>query len=681
MRGFRSWIAGALRGILVGTWFKFQKSPWAALPLLILGVFLASFVFLVYWALHGLKEFVGAGWRSLILPWRILSRFERIRRLGQLVKVGLDPLSLAKEAGCDVWLIPSLTFRHSLSKLPTATVVIIPDSPPWQNRPAQEEMLGIAANRVAEATLCVSMAPVFREQHFHRLLQVDPAKIRQVPPLSPSQSPETDRKAKQKATMESTQRWLAVFREAVEVARWRTTLDHQLVEPWPRLETAPASPGDPFKVFLLLPQIYYGGVLQASRELVSELAAVNGERRRLDLTLGLLEGQGGTQFLARLGRAVAVQRMRLNPIRRPEVIRLCGGLPIWLANRSEQEFCFLSGAAESAFQADAWFSLVDRFPLPLLPARPLGILVHDVLQRRVPEQFNALFFLSMAAGIIPTARSAEAIVTGTPQTHDDVIATYGVDPARVRLIPVACNPHWHFNQLTPRPVANIREPFILNVTNCSPHKGADVILKAYALLKRRRGSAAPLLVMCGFGTDGFSQAHRGNDGPPWQTIRRLVLNLGLVEGRDVVFLGIASDERLRYLYEHCSVVVNAARFDNGCLCLAEGAYFGRPVVSSRYPAAEFHAYRFGYQAHFFPVGDAAGLAEALDAALQEPSATAEDIQRARARFQDPEFSFRRYGERFYDLLIQLAEKGRAQKARGELLGTSTIDDRGSRIAS
>jgi glycosyltransferase involved in cell wall biosynthesis len=684
MHGWRSRIAGAFRGFLIRTWSEFRESPLAGFPFLILGVFLASIAFLVYWTLYGLKQFVSAGWRSLVLPWKILSRFERIQRLGQWMKVGLDPLALAKEAGCNVWLIPSLTFRHSLSKLSGATVVILPESPSRQfngnlSVSAQEEMGRIILNCVTEATLCVSMSPAFRDEDLYRLLQVDPAKIRRCQTLLPIEGPATAGEAEHKAQKEAIQEWLAVFREAVEVARWRTTLDHQLVEPWPRLETVPVSPRDRFKVFLFLPQIYHGGVLQASRELVSELAAVNGERRRLDLTLGLLEGQGNIQRAERLDRAVAVQRMRLNPIRRDEVMRLCGGLPGWLANRPEHEFCFLSGGAEAAFQADAWFSLIDRFPLPFLPARPLGILVQDVLQRRLPETFGPIFFRNMTAGIIPTARSAEVIVTGTPQTQDDVIATYGVDPARVRLIPVACNPHWHFSQLTSRPVANIQEPFILNVTNCSPHKGADVILGAYALLKRRLGSAAPLLVLCGFGTEGFSQDQRGRDGPPWQTIRRLVRDLGLAENRDLVFLGTVNDNQLRYLYEHCSVVVNAARYDNGCLCLAEGAYFGRQVISSRYPAAEFHAYRFGYQAHFFPVGDAAGLAEALSTALHEPPATAEGIQRARARFQDPEFSFHRYAERFYDLLIQLAEMGRSQKATGELQRTSIIEDRGSRI--
>jgi glycosyltransferase involved in cell wall biosynthesis len=697
-------MADSLRGLLIRTQLKVQKSPLVGIPFLILGVFLGSGAFLVYWTLYVLKQFLGAGWRSLVLPWRIISRFEKIRRFAQLVKIGLDPLSLAKDAGCDVWLISSLAFRHSLRKLPGVTVAIIPESPPWQFREnlsesAQEEMQRIALSRITEATLCVSLSSARPEQNWQRFLQVDPAKIRRVQPFPNIESPETALEVRSKAQKEAAQEWLAIFHEAVEVAQWRSTfdqqvmnpwsnnsrpgwlavlrksiasvrwrasLDHQLVKPWPRLETSPASPREPLKVFVFLPQVYYGGVLQVTRELISELAAINRQRGHLHLTLGLLEDQGNTQFLEDLDKAVLVERMRLNPIRRPEIIQLCGGLPTWLTDRPEHEFCFFSGAAQAAFQADAWFSLIDRFPLPLLPARPLGMVVQDVIQRRYPEIFGIVFFRNMSAGIIPTARSAEAIVTMTPQTRDDVIATYGIDPSCVRLIPVACNPEWHFSQMMPRPVANIREPFILNVTNCSPHKGADVILRAYALLKHRLGTAAPLLVLCGFSTEGFSQTQTRYNGPPWQTIRRLVRDLGLVESRDVVFLGTVNDEQLHYLYQHCQVVVNAARYDNGCLCLAEGAYFGRPAVTARYPAAEFHNERFGYQARFFPIGDAEALAAAMAAAIAEPPAMPDDIARIRARFSDPEFSFRRYAERFYDLLVELAEKGRLQKTTGEL---------------
>jgi glycosyltransferase involved in cell wall biosynthesis len=670
-RRARSLISSRLRTLLSAAQGKLRKSAAAGWALLLLGGSLAAGIVLVCWILYFVLRLGMAVWRCLFFPARMGLKIDAFRRTLDRVRLSLDPLILAKEAKCDVWLIPSLTFPHSLQNIKAAKVVMIPSVlesviSPEGSELSAETVDGIASCLAAEASICVRLSLTILDRHVESVLQLDPAKVRVLPLVEVAGKATAVSALHPKSRKQAAQAWLETFHEAVDIARWRSTLDHQLVKPWPRLETLPPSPGEPLKVFLFLPQAYYGGVLQVTRELVSELAAVNGLRGRLHLTLGLLENQGSTQFLKGLDKAVDVQRMRLNPIRRREVIRLCGGLPPWLADRPEQEFCFMSGATQAAFDADAWFSLVDRFPLALLPARPLGILVHDVIQRIHPEIFDMEFFRSMSAGIIPTARSADAIVAMTPQTRDDVIAAYGVDPARVRLIPVACNPEWHFSQTTPRPVHRIREPFILNVTNCSPHKGADVILRAYALLKHRLGSATPLLVLCGFMTEGFSQTQEKFKGLPWETIQRLVLDLDLVESQDVVFLGTVNDDQLHYLYQHCRVVVNAARYDNGCLCLAEGAYFGRPAISSRYAAAEFHAQRFGYPARFFPIGDAEALAESLVSAIQEPPATPEDINRARSRFHDPEFSFRRYGERIYDLLVQMAEKGRSQQSTGEL---------------
>jgi glycosyltransferase involved in cell wall biosynthesis len=673
----RSWISTEIQKVVGKNRAKLRESPAAGLLLLFLGAFLGAALFLLYWCLYTVAQVARATWRSLVFPLRVCPKIPALRRYLDHLKLSLDPLISAKEANCDVWLVPSLEFSHSLHDLKSATVVILPDNLE-QVAQIRDTVKVIATNRVAESNLCVRMSPDTLDGHWESLLQLDPNKIRNLPSAEAQQWMKTFQEAVEIAAWRGTldhqvissgpnrPRWRMVLGQAMAGLRWQSNLDRQLVKPWPRLETALPLPHEPLKVFVFLPQVYYGGVFQVTRELVSELAAVNRRRQRLHLTLGLLEDQGGTQFLDQLDKAVDVQRMRLNPIRRHEVMRLCGGMPAWLIDRPEHEFCFMSGAAEAAFQADAWLSLIDRFPLPLLPARPLGIIVQDVIQRRHPEIFGMVFFRNMSAGIIPTARSAEAIVTMTPQTRDDVIAAYGVDPARVRLVPVACNPEWHFSQVTPRPVANVREPFILNVTNCSPHKGADVILPALAMVKRRLGSETPLLVMCGYATDGFSKAHGSYHGKPWQTIRRLVRDLGLVEGRDVVFLGTVDDGQLHYLYQHCRVVVNAARYDNGCLCLAEGAYFGKPAVSSRYAAAEFHAQRFGYDAHFFSNGNAESLAESIVAALREPLAAPEDISRARRRFHDPEFSFRRYSERIYDLLVQMAEKGRSQKSTSQL---------------
>jgi glycosyltransferase involved in cell wall biosynthesis len=265
----------------------------------------------------------------------------------------------------------------------------------------------------------------------------------------------------------------------------------------------------------------------------------------------------------------------------------------------------------------------------------------------------------MAVGMGPSARRAELIVATTPQTRDDVIAEYGLDPDRVVLVPLSCNPGRRFGRLTPVPVPRAREPFLLNVTGSGEHKGAEVMLRGYARVKARLGPRTPQLVLCGWGTQAFLPSYAGaEERPHWQAMRRLVQDLGLREGQDVVGLGFVSEEELLDLYQRCAVVVNAALYDNGSFNLPEGAYFGRPTASARYPAAEFLCRRYDIPAAFFPPGDAEGMAEALIRALARGPASAPEVDAIRARFAQPEFTSRRYAERIYDVLLTLAEQGR-----------------------
>lgn len=448
--------------------------------------------------------------------------------------------------------------------------------------------------------------------------------------------------------------WLRVFRETVLVAKWQSQLDTHLVEPWPRPASVPAEPRSRREAFLFLHKVYTGGVWETTKDLVRDLVAVNRERGQLTLTLGLHENQVDTRPLERLGHDLPVQWLRLNPIARDAAEQMLGGAPHWLRARPEKEFSFLSGAALTALRADAWLALVDRFPLPLLPARPYGVVVYDMIQRRVPETFDETFFQTATRGMAPTARGADLVLVTTPQTRADVIAEYGLDPEKVRLVPVACNPERRFGHLTAQRVDRVREPFLLNVTNAALHKGAEVLLRGQARLKGRLGSRCPQLVLCGWDSQHFAAGSKGSMSH-WLRMRQLVTDLALQEGQDVAFLGFVTDAELMDLYHRCHVVVNAALYDNGSFSLLEAAWFGRRAVSSRYPAVEYLCQRFGVPPRMFESGNAEDLAGCLAAALNDPPPTAADRSRTRERLRDPEFSTHRYAERVYEALVELAE--------------------------
>jgi len=433
---------------------------------------------------------------------------------------------------------------------------------------------------------------------------------------------------------------------------------------WPAFSEIRHCPSKRLKVFLFQQDYFLAGVWESTKILIQNLLEIDRVRRRFAFTLGLHPSQIQVESLESLGEELRIERMRLHPISQPEIIEMLGRAPAWID--SAPLYCFFSGAARSAIEADAWFALTDRFPVPLLPLRPYGVLVHDLLQKYLPQNFDPEFLVNYERGMKPTARAARLLVVTSPQTRDDLVSEYGLDGTTVRLLPVAADPQRRFARLASEPVKVPRQPFILNVTNSTSHKGAEVLLRAYGKLKQEGCPNLPLLVLCGAFIDQFSSRFQAGGGiahPHFPFIRGLVLGLGLEEGVDVEFLGFVSEAQLKSLYEHCSLVINAGKFDNGSFNLVEAAYFGKPTVSTRYPAVEFLCERFGVRTKFFPVDDHKALAQLIREVLAEnlPLASPEELAQIRAHLANPELGTRRYSERIYDSLVELAEQGRQER--------------------
>jgi glycosyltransferase involved in cell wall biosynthesis len=435
-------------------------------------------------------------------------------------------------------------------------------------------------------------------------------------------------------------------------------------KPWPQYSDIGCHLSDRLNVFLFLQDRYLAGVWESTKVLIQNLVEINRERRQLALTLGLHRDQIQVESLESLGEELRIQRMSLNPISKPEIIEMLGHAPAWVD--SAPLFCFFSGAATTAIQADAWFGLVDRFSDPLLPLRPYGAVVYDLLQKYLPQSFDPQFLVNYELGMKPTARAARILVVTTPQTRNDLISEYGLNGETVRLFPMAAEPDRRFKGLAAEPVKVPHRSFILNVANSASHKGAAVLLRAYAKLKQESCPNLPPLILCGPFTDQFSSRFQAGGGlahPHFPFIRNLVSSLVLQEGVDVEFLGCVSEAQLKYLYEHCSLVVNAGKFDNGSYSLVEATYFGKPTLSTRYPAAEYICERFDACTKFFPPDDHEALALLIREALLEnvPSLSSDELAQIRARLANPELGARRYAERVYDCLVELAEQGRRDR--------------------
>jgi glycosyltransferase involved in cell wall biosynthesis len=457
---------------------------------------------------------------------------------------------------------------------------------------------------------------------------------------------------------ELAEHWLEWSRQAIDLAPAARGLDPVLFKPWPVEAARSHGETSPLSVFLFLQIAWGGGNWEHTRELVRALAELTDRDGRLRLSLGIHATQQGGWALP---PSVPVHRCHFNSLSRNEALRLGVEVRRRLADRPESSFCFLSGGADAALEADAWLALSDRFPLPLLPARPYGVVVHDMIHRHVPEALGPVFFRNLVQGMTPTIRHAERVIVTSPGTAQDVLEEYRLPSVRVELIPVACSPEVRFGRLPSGFVPLPRRDFILNVTNASPHKGADLVLRAYAKLRDQLGSATPLLVLCGIGTEYLAERH-GQAGPRyWSACRELQRELGLREDRDVVFLGTVTDIELKDLYQRCQAVINAARHDNGTYCLIEAAWFGKEAVSTRYPGAEFLAERFSLPVRFVPLDDPQALAAALAEVLHSSPLQPEELMARRTALARPSLGVEAYAAALYRVLLELATQGRSDR--------------------
>ncbi|EAQ77500.1 glycosyltransferase [Blastopirellula marina] len=433
-------------------------------------------------------------------------------------------------------------------------------------------------------------------------------------------------------------------------------------------------PGKTRRRITLLHHIAYaGGVWQATSSIVRSLVLINRERQQLEFVLGVHPEQQGYLELQ-----LELPDLHVEPL--PPVIvsktSLINALPneaTILAEQATDEFFFFGGRNDFLLESDGWFAFVDQFTMPLPPIRPYGILIHDMLRLHLPEVFAGAEWDNMVRrGIRPTTNAATVTVTTTSPTAQDVIEEYQLPSSRCRMIPLAHEPAKKFTSIHPTHVQGLKESFVLNVANVSAHKGAEAMLRGFAEVKKRLGWKDWQLVHTGWGTQWFSKHSMDYpDDRHIKHIRELVHELGLVEGEDVVFLGYTNNSQLMDLFQRSKIVVNAARFDNGSYSMIEGAWFGKPVVSRRYKAAEFLDQRFGIGSHFYEGDSAVGLADALEAARVDLTGNgASQLDRLEQICRD-EVSLRKFGERLYDLMVEMANGDEISEIPGESLGDAS----------
>ncbi|MGC9336018.1 MAG: glycosyltransferase family 4 protein [Anaerolineae bacterium] len=206
--------------------------------------------------------------------------------------------------------------------------------------------------------------------------------------------------------------------------------------------------------------------------------------------------------------------------------------------------------------------------LPPLRGVPTVLTVHDMIFRLFPEHQKPLNYWYLNRAMPVYCRRAGAIITVSEASKRDIVAEYGLDPERVKVIYEAASPE--FRPALAEAVEDARrhyglpERYLLHVGTIEPRKNLTRLVEALERL-HDEGLQIPLVVLSAKGwlyDDFFSRL---------ETLRV----------RDAVhFTGYIPGADLPLLYNGSTALVMPSVYEGFGLPVLEAMACGTPVVSS-----------------------------------------------------------------------------------------------------
>lgn len=235
-----------------------------------------------------------------------------------------------------------------------------------------------------------------------------------------------------------------------------------------------------------------------------------------------------------------------------------------------------------------------------IPARcpcPTSVTIQDLAWERMPESFDPAFARFASRFTRLAARRARVVVVPSRATADDLVALYGMDPARARVVPLGV--------AQPQVEAATREPFILAVGANEPRKRMVELAEAHRRYADRVEHPYDLVIV-------------GDPGPMEGALRA-------VPG-DRRLAGSVSDAELADLYRRASLMVYPSALEGFGLPILEAMSHGCPVLCARNSSLPEVG---GDAALYLERTDPASFAERLAEVLSDPEALRHRGERSR----------------------------------------------------
>ena len=254
-------------------------------------------------------------------------------------------------------------------------------------------------------------------------------------------------------------------------------------------------------------------------------------------------------------------------------------------------------------------------------AKRRAVTIHDLTYKRFPELLQKETLDNLEAQMGREIALADAIVTVSESTRDDVLHYYEVDPSRVHAI------HSGLPELPSPAPLELPKRYILFVSTVEPRKNLPLLLDAFDNLREYDGS----LVVAG--RIGWKSE---------EIVRRL-------RTPRVTHLDYVKPAQLATAYRNADVFVFPSIYEGFGFPVLEAMAHGVPVIAARSSSLPEIG---GEAALYFDPGDRESLVTQLKRVLSDETLRQEMIERGRARAA--EFRWDRTAERTLEVFRRAA---------------------------
>jgi glycosyltransferase involved in cell wall biosynthesis len=196
--------------------------------------------------------------------------------------------------------------------------------------------------------------------------------------------------------------------------------------------------------------------------------------------------------------------------------------------------------------------------------------IHDLSFEHLPLTFKRRSRIQLRLTVRSSARRAAHVLALSESARQDIIATYGIRPERVTMIPLAAPAH--FAPVTDekelqrvRHTYGIDGDYILSVGSIQPRKNLIRLVHAFSNLHRERtGVKLPKLVLA------------GKQGWLYGETLRVIAESGV--GNQILLTGYVSETDLPTLYSGAICFVYPSYFEGFGLPPLEAMKCGAPVI-------------------------------------------------------------------------------------------------------